>query len=120
MSKFHGNLKMSRKDVEVDQCHVHVPNSSWLGFSKGTLRPGDFFVYLEHTTRRLGRMHYRIAQESQRLCDGFIVAQVAINSCLSNHCERWVSPMDVLETIPADRVEPEILALFERKVSMWD
>lgn len=120
MSKFHGNLKMSRKDVEVDQREVRVPNSSWLGFSSGTLRPGDFFVFMNYTRQTLARMHYRVKKESLGLCNGHIVAQIARNSCLSNHCEGWVNPMDVLETIPADRVEPEILALFERKVTMWD
>ena len=69
-------------------------------------------------------MHYRIKGQivsaSGFRNKGHIVAQVAIDTAMSNHCERWVDPLDVLETIPSDRIEPEILALFERKVTMWD
>lgn len=122
--KFKPNLKMSRTDVEVDGKQVRCPNSSWLGYSTSVLSPGDFFIYSESeamvgVSTRLGRMHYKLEHESTRQFAGMIVAQVAVDPFMSIHAERWIYPNSVLEVRPTEHMDPEIVALFERRVSMW-
>ena len=41
-----------------------------------------------------------------------ILAQVA-GDFIDYTYERWIDPRDVLETLPADRVRPEIVAVFD-------
>ena len=112
-------LKMSRQDVTVDHKQVLCPKSTWIGFSSNVLKPGMFFNYRTENGIYLARMHHRIAKTSTNECKGYIVAQVAIDGFMSNHCERWINPNDVIETRPADRVDAEIIALFDRRVTMW-
>lgn len=123
--KFKPNLKMSRKDVEVDGKQVKCLNSFLVGNSGLFLKPGMFFIYRgDNAASRLARMHYRLKDaphgQGEQPNAGSIVAQVAINPFMSNHCERWVRPCDVLATCPTERMDPEIVALFERRVSMWE
>ena len=114
---FKPSLIMSRNDVTVDHKQVICPNTTWIGYSSNKLRPGMFFSYKQGASVKLGRMHHRIASGEH---EGYIVAQVAIDSFMANHCERWVNPDDVIETRPADKVDAEIVNLFNCRISMWD
>lgn len=114
---FKPSLIMSRNDVTVDHKQVICPNTTWIGYSSNKLRPGMFFSYKQGASVKLGRMHHRIASGEH---EGYIVAQVAIDSFMANHCERWVNPNDVTETRPMDKVDAEIVDLFNRRVSMWE
>lgn len=113
---FKPNLVMQRKDVVIDHKQVKCKNASVSGFSTRTLRPGMFFAYFKDGRTRIGRMHHRLdyTLSSQDNLRDMIVAQVAHGLFWGYISERWVDPLDVIETQPIEQVEPEIVALFER------
>ena len=113
-----------RKDVERNRQLTIVPNSSWLGFSKGRLSYGDFFIFRDiDDSLKLARCHGRIrpsVNSTDRNTNGqwVILSQVAAKS-MAYTGERWVTPDRVVETIPADRMAPELVAFFERTVDFF-
>ena len=108
-------MKTSRNDVERNERKINVPTSSWLGYSRGYLSFGDFFVYLDGDGKaRLARYHGQIRPASGGTWQ--ILAQTA-SYFISDTYERWVTPLDVVETLPADKMRPEIVAVFEKTIN---
>ncbi len=104
-------MRIHRNDVRIDKRQVTVKNSSFLGYSKGTLKCGDFFTYLDENQIRIGKMHGRIAMDAQNVSLGHIVAQVLSNNGQFT-MQRWVDPSTVLETIPEDKVNLHMSSFF--------
>lgn len=116
MSKQFKRIEMLRNDVKVNGQQVECRNASWLGYSRGTLQVGDFFLYRDGADGpRLCRMHYKIGLDPRSNHMGWIVAQRATQD-MQMTGEYWVNPDDVIKTIPADRMNPHILAFFEGQV----
>ena len=113
-----------RKDVERNRRLTIVPNSSWSGFSKGRLSYGDFFVFRDvDDSRKLARCHGQIrpapdSKDKNTNNKWVILSQVAATS-MAYTGERWVDADRVVETIPADRMAPELVAFFERTVDFF-
>lgn len=94
-----------RTDCEIDGRMVICPNASMIGYSSVKLRVGMVFVFNDGngdrgTARMLGRVHYAPA-----ICDdkhpvrNYILAMV-LSKCGSYAYERWINPLDVIETHP--------------------
>ena len=107
-------MRTMRADVVRNERKIDVPNSSWIGFSRGSLSFGDFFIYSHDGHRRMARYHGQIRPVSGGAWQ--ILAQVADNFMGCTY-ERWIDPRDVLETRPANRVRPEIVAVFEKTIN---
>lgn len=105
-----------RSDVERDRQLTNVPNSSYIGFSSGKLRYGDFFVVRDGDCQWLCRCHGRIRPNGNtrpgELKYWRILAQAAPTH-MGWTGERWIDPEDVFETIPAERMDPNIVKFFE-------
>lgn len=107
-------MNPTRKDVELRRKkYTRCQNSSWLGYSSGTLKPGDFFVYHEPGTGHpvFARCHGQINTLAEPLRK-WIFAQVMFPRHTFTG-ERWVNPEWVTETVPKERVSSHLLALFE-------
>ena len=109
-------MKTSRNDVERNERKINVPTSSWLGYSRGYLSFGDFFIYSQDGHRRMARYHGQIRPVAGGAWQ--ILAQVA-GDFIDYTYERWIDPRDVLETLPADRVRPEIVAVFDQTINFF-
>ena len=109
-------MQTSRKDVERNERKIYIPNASWLGFSRGSVSFGDFFIYSQDGQKRLARYHGCIRPNTGG--NWQILAQVA-SDFMGETYERWVEPADVIETCPADRMRPEIVAIFEKTVNFF-
>ena len=103
-------MKTARTDVKVIKRKITVPNSSWLGFSSSTLRPGDLFTYQDGNQVRTGKMH-GVINTLRFPKVKLVLAQVLFNN-LQFSGERWIDPKDVIETIPSERVSKHLKAYF--------
>ena len=74
------------------------------------------FHLLAGRPKRLARYHGRIRPNTGG--NWQILAQVA-SDFMGETCERWIEPADVIETCPADRMRPEIVAIFEKTVNFF-
>lgn len=117
-----GRMATMRSDVERNRKMISVPNSSWIGFSRGNLRYGDFFLALRGEYQVLCRCHGCIrlrpdgSKRSGELMHWRILAQAAAPS-MTWTGERWIDPEDVFETIPAERMDENIVAFFDKHLT---
>lgn len=107
-------MKTNRTDIIRDNRPTKCYNSSLLGYSSYTLRPGDLFCYEEKYTD--GRSNWRHAKCHGRVkpINGdtwLILAQVMSINCQSTY-ERWVLPGEVQEIIPQEKADKNILAFY--------
>lgn len=109
-------MRTARADVVRNERKIDVPNSSWIGYSRGALYFGDFFTYSQDGRLRLARYHGQI----RPVAGGpwRILAQVA-SDFVEYTYERWIDPRDVLETRPGDVVRPEIVAVFNQTINCF-
>lgn len=95
-----------RTDATIDKKQVKLPNSSWLGYSKGTAQYGDFVVWNDTGERKLARVIGRVAHApeagSKELntfspkIENYIMLAVLNSTCTSKFI-RWVSPDEIQE-----------------------
>ena len=107
-------MKTSRTDITRDNRSTKCPNSSLLGHSSYTLRPGDLFCYEEkYTDGTSKRRHAKCRGRVKPANDGTwaILAQVMSINCQHTY-ERWVLPGEVMEIIPQERADKNILAFY--------
>lgn len=112
-------MKTSRKDITRDKRQSKCLNSTLLGFSSYTLKYGDFFIYEESYTdgtkqKRFAKCHGRVKPEKSlgnEPVQYYILAQV-ISFDLRYDMERWIEPKDVIETVPAERMNDHVKKLF--------
>jgi len=109
-------MKTMRADVERNECKIDTSNASWLGFSCGSLSFGDFFIYSKDGQKYLARYHGQIRPMTGG--EWQILAQVA-GDFMGETYERWVNPADVIETRPANRIRPEIVAVFDKTINFF-
>jgi hypothetical protein len=112
-------LKMEtlRSDVKRDKRKIRCINSSISGFSSTTLRFGDYFLYREGQTGPLqfAKCHGRvcpIVQIDPKDKTGYMILALVISTNHIFSMERWVSPEDVEEVIPVERVSPHLEEMF--------
>jgi hypothetical protein len=108
-------METHRKDVKRNRRQTICPNSSWLGYSSSKLKYGDLFMYYEYyedktTGTRIGKCHGRIKPIAEN--KSYILSQ-SISTNLQFSYERWVDPKDVIEIIPKEKANKNILAFFE-------
>lgn len=111
-----GKMATMRSDVERNRKMISVPNSSWIGFSRGNLRYGDFFLTNEN---RLGRCHGQVRasfMSKDPVKRWGILAQMAAPN-MTWTGERWIDPEDVFETIPSERMDENIVAFFDKHLT---
>ena len=114
-----------RKDVTVNRkISCKVPNALSFGYSSQSLAMGDLFVYVERTSegpiRRLAMCHGLVkphAALGNEKIMWYILAQVA-NSSMTSTYERWVEPIDVIETVIDKYINPHILAFFKSQLEI--
>ena len=102
-----------RTDIERDRRQTYLPHSSWVGFSSGNLKYGDFFVTNEN---RLARCHGRVRPNVfsvNKDRSWKILAQVA-NPSMQWTGEWWIRPEEVIETIPEERMDSSIVEFFDK------
>lgn len=111
-------MKTSRKDVERNKQQTYCPNSSFIGFSSSKLKYGDMFVYKysNDETLYVAKCHGRIKatfplNHDRKDTQWHILAQTMSRS-MQFSMERWVEPECVIGTIPKDRINPHLDALF--------
>ena len=110
-------MKTDRNDIERNKQQTHLPYGSglFLGYSRCKLMLGDLFlyakIYVDGTSQsRLAKYHGRIRPINTG-DEWLIFAQTAGNN-MQHTYECWVKPENVIETIPADRVNPHIAQFF--------
>lgn len=111
----------TRTDVKRSNRIITVRNSSFMGYSTNLLHKGDMFRF--KTTMLDGSIIYQNAlshglikplfkiDENDRI-QWYILAQVISDNMRFTY-ERWIAPEDVVEVIPADRVNPYLKTYFE-------
>jgi hypothetical protein len=107
-------METIRNDVKRDKREIVVKNSSYQGFSSTRLNKGDMFVYQYIGTPgewRYAMCHGRIKPISDEKGGYLILAQVLSHNLQFSY-ERWIKPEDVIETIPAERINPLLSCLF--------
>ena len=116
-----GRMATMRSDVERDRRKTRVPLSSCIGFSSWELHYGDFFVVRDGDCQWLCRCHGRIKPNGMARPDESrswqILAQAApIHMGWTG--ERWFEPWKVVETIPAERMDPNIVRFFDEHLTV--
>lgn len=111
-----GKMATMRSDIVRNRQMVHCENASWIGFSRSDLRYGDFFLTNEN---RLGRCHGQVkpsAASVDPVKRWHILAQMAAPN-MTWTGERWVMPENVIETIPSERMDENIVAFFDKHLT---
>ena len=113
-------MRTMRSDVEINKRQTLLPHVSNIGYSSWKLRYGDLFRYKEHYTDktfcyRLAKCHGQIKPvnkiDSTDKIQWFILAQAASDMMDSTY-ERWIDPLDVVETLPSKYANKHILEFF--------
>lgn len=111
-----GRMATMRSDIERNRKMIHCENASWIGFSRSDLRYGDFFLTNEN---RLGRCHGQVRASFMSkgpIKSWHILAQMA-SPTMAWTGERWIKPEDVIETIPSERMDENIVAFFDKHLT---
>ncbi len=108
-------MKTSRSDVKRDNKDTKCFEATLLGHSTYTLRKGDFFRYKEDRTfTRLARCHGRVkplnvAGKEKKIW--FVLAQ-AVDDMLTFTYELWIDPKDIMEVVPIEHADENIIEFF--------
>jgi len=111
-------MKTSRMDIEKNKRQIKCFNSTSIGYSTYILTYNDLFSYKE--TYEDGTFTYRLAccKGQVKPANGkeWLILCQASNDMKTFTYERWVKPCNVVEILPKENANQNILKFFDERL----